>query len=167
MKCVVRSSHFILENSTVPNCHYIMVLQSGKPECLSDYLHAITLWKWVILVLQKNLIICLHRLFYVSKLSLFKASALIHTGSFFSCPKFNSLAALCKVSNSLPLASWGSQLTIASIIVYYASFHIFKIILLCVLRPVIIYLSIYDNFFSFREYPSFLCEISSTTSLAC
>ena len=50
-------------------------------------------------------IILLHRLFYVSELFLFKASALILIGSFFNCSKFNPLAALCKVSNSLPLAN--------------------------------------------------------------
>ena len=65
-------------------------------------------------------IILLHRLFYVSELFLFKASvwwpivmitmghhtsALILIGSFFNCSKFNSLAALCKVSTSLPLAN--------------------------------------------------------------
>ena len=50
-------------------------------------------------------IILLHRLFYVSELFLFKASALILIGSFSNCSKFNSLAALCKVSTSLPLAN--------------------------------------------------------------
>ena len=112
-------------------------------------------------------IILLHRLFYVSELFLFKASvwwpivmitmghhtsALILIGSFFNCSKFNSLAALCKVSTSLPLANHCVYYSLLCFIPFFQNYIIiFLDSVTCGMCPKTRYLSSYDKFFLFMN----------------